>query len=512
MVSETLVEKEGSCDEAPCVVREDLSILGWVRICLVGLAIFGTSCSMSLQGVFSIPFAMKMGLPESSSSLVWLCGPVTGMIIQPLVGRWSDGHVSRGNGRSRLPFLVVGALILSLCTVVIGYSIELGELLGDRGSSHTAGLVVLILIFWVYDAASNVVMVVSRSALVDNAPPRHVPTGFFTQTFISELGGMCGGWIASQDWSTAAGVNLSSEICPRDCEGESCPVGFVPGCYGLRFSVIIDAAIILVTAAIASFAMKPGISKSMRSYGPVQSSQTERPCRLCATWLQFYREIRSAPTAYRTVLVAMILSWIGWFTAIIYRSHFVAVEVLPNPLNDAKVYERNLQIAARGMFYGSILSASTSVVLFATGVRFPQALNPRLWVIWGLSLLGLAGILLLSIFFAVGTFPGTTAGVQVWLAMAGPLGALSMSIPFALTGRISQQVADSRTAAKPGTYMGALNVAMCFPQILVSLLGGPLNSTLHSDAVSFTIGGVGALAAAALVLRRRYWCDRYGPA
>ncbi|KAF4687525.1 hypothetical protein FOZ63_020048 [Perkinsus olseni] len=96
--------------------------------------------------------------------------------------------------------------------------------------------------------------------------------------------------------------------------------------------------------------------------------------------------------------------------------------------------------------------------------------------------------------------------------MAGPLGALSMSIPFALTGRISQQVADSHTAAKPGTYMGALNIAMCFPQILVSLLGGPLNSTLHSDAVSFTIGGVGALAAAALVLRRRYWCDRYGPA
>ncbi|KAF4663040.1 hypothetical protein FOL46_005020 [Perkinsus olseni] len=213
MASETLVEKEGSCDEAPCVVREDLSIFGWVRICLVGLAIFGTSCSMTLQGVFSIPFAMKMGLPESASSLVWLCGPVTGMIIQPLVGRWSDGHVSRGNGRSRLPFLVVGALILSLCTVVIGYSIELGELLGDRGSSHTVGLVILILIFWVYDAASNVVMVVSRSALVDIAPPRHVPTGFFTQTSISsELGGMCGGWIASQDWSTATGMNLSSKI------------------------------------------------------------------------------------------------------------------------------------------------------------------------------------------------------------------------------------------------------------------------------------------------------------
>ncbi|KAF4738091.1 hypothetical protein FOZ62_001224 [Perkinsus olseni] len=278
---------------------------------------------------------------------------------------------------------------------------------------------------------------------------------------------MCGGWIASQDWSTATGMNLSSKICPRDCEGESCPVGFVPGCYGLRFSVIIDAAIILVTAAIASFAMKLG--RSMRSYEPVQPSEDERPRHLCSTWVQFYREIRYAPTAYRTVLLAMVLSWIGWFTAIIYRSHFVAVEVLPNPLNDAKVYERNLQIAARGMFYGSILSASTSVIFFATGVRFPEALNPRLWVIWGLSLLGLAAILILSIFFAVGIFPGTTAGVQVWLAMAGPLGALSMSIPFALTGRISQQVADSHTAAKPGTYMGALNIAMCFPQILVSL-------------------------------------------
>ncbi|EER11984.1 hypothetical protein Pmar_PMAR019088 [Perkinsus marinus ATCC 50983] len=375
MVMEELTSKDQAevddipHSELPTVVaqHEKLSILTWLRICLVGLAIFGTSCSMTLH------------------------------------------YVAGNPSRTRLPFLIVGAALLSASTVVIGYSLELGELLGDRGASHTIGLVIFILIFWVYDAASNIVMVVSRSALVDLAPTQYVSTGFFSQTIVSEFGGMCGSYIASQDWSGVTGVNLGSQ----------------------------DAA----------------------------------TSRRCHTLLEFYRQIRSTPTAYHTVLLAMMFSWIGWFTAIIYRSHFIAVEVLPNPLNDDQIYELNLQTAARGMFYGSILSVSTSAIFSALGLRYSDALNPRLWLIWGAALTGLGAILILSMFFAVGLFPGTTGGVQAWLAVVGPIGALSMSIPFALTGRISRRLVDSTATAglKSGLYMGALNIAMCLPQILVSL-------------------------------------------
>ncbi|KAF4681301.1 hypothetical protein FOZ62_010791, partial [Perkinsus olseni] len=162
---------------------EDLSVTEWIRLCLTGITFFATSCSMTLQGIFSIPFAIKMGLSESLSSLVWLCGPITGMIVQPLIGRWSDRYVSHSSRRSRAPFLIVGALALSVCTVIIGYSVEVGALLGDQGPPHIGGFAVLIIIFWIYDAAANVVMVVSRSALVDVAPSEHLSAGFFTQTF-----------------------------------------------------------------------------------------------------------------------------------------------------------------------------------------------------------------------------------------------------------------------------------------------------------------------------------------
>ncbi|KAF4721412.1 hypothetical protein FOZ63_011794 [Perkinsus olseni] len=147
-----------------------------------------------------------------------------------------------------------------------------------------------------------------------------------------------------------------------------------------------------------------------------------------------------------------------------------------------------------------------SALLSVIGVRFPQMLNPRLWLVWGCSLLGLALILLLSILFAVGVFTSTITAVQTWLALAGPLGALAMTVPFALTGRIAQRVAGD--SSKPGTYMGALNLAICLPQIFVALLGGPLNSLFGSDAASFVIGGVGVLGAAAVLLRKGSWYDR----
>ncbi|EER01433.1 hypothetical protein Pmar_PMAR022849, partial [Perkinsus marinus ATCC 50983] len=55
------------------------------------------------------------------------------IVVQPIVGRWSDSYVAGNPSRTRLPFLIVGAALLSASTVVIGYSLELGELLGDRG-------------------------------------------------------------------------------------------------------------------------------------------------------------------------------------------------------------------------------------------------------------------------------------------------------------------------------------------------------------------------------------------
>ncbi|KAF4701481.1 hypothetical protein FOZ63_013590 [Perkinsus olseni] len=414
---------------------EDLSVTEWMKLCLTGITFFATSCSMTLQGIFSIPFAIKMGLSESLSSLVWLCGPITGMIVQPLIGRWSD-----------------------------------------------------------------------RSALVDVAPSEHLSAGFFTQTFISDLGILCAGWIASRDWSEEAWIDLGSEICPRECAGEACPVGFVPGCYGLRVSVVVDALIVIVTASISVSAMlwKSRDAARYEALGTTQDAdQVEQPSPVFSGWTHYYQDIRRDSGAFRTIIGAMALSWFGWFSLLIYRSHFIAAQILPNPSDDSQVYERNLNIAARGIFYGSILSAMASALFSVIGVRFPHFLNPRLWMIWGCSLLGLALILLLSILFAVGVFASTITAVQTWLAFAGPLGALAMTVPFALTGRIAQRVAED--SSKPGTYMGALNLAICLPQIFIALLGGPLNALFGSDAASFVIGGVGALGAAAVLLREGRW-------
>ena len=144
--------------------------LSLAKILQMNLGFLGLQFSFGLQQSNMGPIYSYLGADEGSMPLLWLAGPMTGLIIQPLIGSMSDRTRTR-IGR-RTPYFLVGAILCSLCLLIMPYSRTL----------WTAASVL-----WVLDAANNVTMEPYRAYVSDRLGPDQRPLGFLTQSAFTGL-------------------------------------------------------------------------------------------------------------------------------------------------------------------------------------------------------------------------------------------------------------------------------------------------------------------------------------
>ena len=113
-----------------------------------------------------------LGAEEAELPLLWLAGPITGLIVQPIIGAISDGTWSPKFGR-RKPFFLIGAIIASITLVVMPYSSSIWM---------AAGLL------WILDAANNIALEPYRAFISDKLPEKQYSFGFLVQSFFTGLG------------------------------------------------------------------------------------------------------------------------------------------------------------------------------------------------------------------------------------------------------------------------------------------------------------------------------------
>nr|CAB3448404.1 unnamed protein product [Digitaria exilis]CAB3451566.1 unnamed protein product [Digitaria exilis] len=144
-----------------------------VLACMVAAGVqFGWALQLSLL----TPYIQTLGIDHAMASFIWLCGPITGFVVQPCVGVWSDKCRSK-YGRRR-PFILAGCLMICAAVTLIGFSADLGYILGDttehcrtyKGSRYRAAIV-FILGFWMLDLANNTVQGPARALLADLSGP-----------------------------------------------------------------------------------------------------------------------------------------------------------------------------------------------------------------------------------------------------------------------------------------------------------------------------------------------------
>ncbi|KAK9276510.1 hypothetical protein L1049_006044 [Liquidambar formosana] len=141
--------------------------------CMVAAGVqFGWALQLSLL----TPYIQTLGIEHAFSSFIWLCGPITGLVVQPCVGIWSDKCSSK-YGRRR-PFILAGSLMIAVAVIIIGFSADIGYLLGDTKEhcrtfkgTRTRAAIVFVIGFWMLDLANNTVQGPARALLADLSGP-----------------------------------------------------------------------------------------------------------------------------------------------------------------------------------------------------------------------------------------------------------------------------------------------------------------------------------------------------
>ena len=131
----------------------------------------GLQFSFALQQTNMSPIYRYLGADENNA-ILWLAGPITGLIIQPIIGAWSDHTWSKNWGR-RKPFFLFGAIIASIALFLMPQS---------------SALWMAVSLLWILDAANNITMEPYRAFVADKLPTKQHSLGFITQSFFTGLG------------------------------------------------------------------------------------------------------------------------------------------------------------------------------------------------------------------------------------------------------------------------------------------------------------------------------------
>lgn len=137
----------------------------------MNVGFFGIQYSFGLQQTNMTPIYSYLGANPDEIPLLNLAGPMTGLIVQPIIGALSDKTTSRF-GRRR-PYFVIGAIICSICLLAMPFSSSLWM---------AAGLL------WILDAANNITMEPYRAFVSDKLPTHQHSIGFLSQSFFTGLG------------------------------------------------------------------------------------------------------------------------------------------------------------------------------------------------------------------------------------------------------------------------------------------------------------------------------------
>ncbi|MGV7210911.1 MFS transporter [Oxalobacteraceae bacterium A2-2] len=145
--------------------------LSFWQIVNMNVGFFGIQFSFGLQQSSMSPIYKYLGADEASLPYLWLAGPMTGLLVQPLIGAMSDRTVTRWGRRT--PYFLVGAILCSLGLLAMPFS-------------PTLWMAASLL--WILDAANNVTMEPYRAFVSDKLAPRQHSLGFLTQSAFTGLG------------------------------------------------------------------------------------------------------------------------------------------------------------------------------------------------------------------------------------------------------------------------------------------------------------------------------------
>jgi len=415
------------------------------RILQMNLGFLGLQFSFGLQQANMGPIYSFLGASEATMPLLWLAGPITGLVIQPIVGAMSDRTVTRVGRRT--PYFLVGAVLCSIALFAMPYS---------------PALWVAASLLWLLDAANNITMEPYRAYVGDRLDAAQRPLGYLMQSAFTGLAQT----LAYLAPSIFVWIGMNPDAVDANGIPDTTRLAFAIGAV-LSLSTILWSVwrvreLPLTTAQLAQ----------MR----------ERAMSIRTTWRDFTEAVRDMPQPMRRLALAMFCQWFGMFCYWQY-----AVLSLARALHDnggaAAVRDATLVNGRLGGFYNAIAFVAALALVPLTRRLGAGPVHAATMVAAGGAMLVLPSI-----------------GNEAWCYL--PM--LGIGLGWAsLMGTPYIMLADSIPPERTGIYVGIFNMFIVVPMLVESLtLPFFYNPVLGGDPRNvIMLGGAMMLLAAVATLR-----------
>ena len=390
-----------------------------------------------------------LGAKADQIPILWLAAPLTGLLVQPVIGHASDrtwGPLGR-----RRPYFLTGALLSSAALVLMPNSSALWM---------AAGLL------WVLDASINISMEPFRAFVADLLPEQQRTRGFAMQSLFIGLGAVVASvlpWLLRNVFHVTAAVG-ETRVIPTTT----------------RVSFYIGAAAFFGAVLWTILTTKEYPPDDLRAFRQMKKEKTG----LASNAKEIFAAIRAMPQTMHQLAPVQLLTWLGLFCMWLYFPVAVARNVFGAPDTASPLY-------AEGVEWGGICFAVYSAVCFAFSLVLPVIAN-KLGRKNTHSLCLLCGALgLISVAIIHDKYILLLTMVGVGIAWASTL-----SMPYAV-------LAGSLPPGKTGVYMGIFNFFIVIPEILASLFfGWVMNHLLSNNRIAAVVAGGFFMAIAAALMQR----------
>ncbi|PIL29401.1 transporter [Ganoderma sinense ZZ0214-1] len=312
-------------------------ILGprWAQLPAITIGLLGVQVFWSVEMSYGTPYLLSLGLTKAAVAMVFLAGPISGLLVQPLIGVLADNSKSRF-GRRR-PYMIVGSLLCTLAMLLLGFTRPFASLFSSSASALNNVLTIwlAILALFTIDFSINAVQAVDRALIVDTLPSADQADANAWAARMLGFGSVAGYFIGNIDMTAVFPFFGNTE---------------------LEVLAVVGSFLLLITHAVTAFCTKERIV--------VSSSNSHKS--FASELRDIWDNAFSLPPVIRQICMIQFFSWVGWFPVLFYTTAFIgdlhkASSDLPpsHPDLDAEA----TRLGTRALFYSAILSFAGNIFL-----------------------------------------------------------------------------------------------------------------------------------------------------
>lgn len=483
--------------------------LNFIQLWNMSFGFLGIQMGFALQNANTSRIFETLGADTSSLAIYWLAAPVTGLIVQPIIGYYSDRTWLPKWGRRR-PYFALGAITGAIALVAM---------------PNSAALWIAVGVLWIMDASINITMEPFRAFVGDLLPEDQRTSGFAMQSFFIGIGALVASFLP---WIFANWLNIPN----------TAPEGVIPP--SVKYSFYIGAAMYFITvmwtvfttkeyppegdeehdepamssenesmfanrfnriglmyllagAVFSGFVAITGIDQQLHVLGGglilfglvhLIGSSLTKSGKTRSALVHIVKDFNTMPKTMVQLAVVQFFTWFALFSMWIYTTSAVTSHIYGTTDTTSLLYNQGADMVSNlfGGYNG--IAALAAIMLPWVARKTSRKMTHMIALVIG-------GIGLISIYFI-------SNPSMLWLSMVGVgiAWASILSMPYAI-------LSGSIPADKMGYYMGVFNFFIVIPQILAaSVLGFILTSFFGGQTILILVlGGVSMILSGILCLR-----------